>query len=249
MPLTPRRFVSLERGSAVKVLIVEDTTAVAEVVEMCFAMRWPGVEVFKLAVGAGAAELVQREHPDVVMLDLGLPDMDGQQVLSRIREFSQVPVLILTGEDTEATRVRGLEGGADDYIVKPFSHIELLARVRAVLRRSGAAQDAPAPAGPVSVGPLTVDVEGRMATVHGAPAHLTPTEWNLLTFFLRNRGRVVTHEVLAERVWGSAHVDRTVIKAAVRRLRAKLGDESATPTLIHTHRGTGYRLTDDGGAD
>ncbi len=96
---------------------------------------------------------------------------------------------------------------------------------------------------------LTVDVESRMATVHGAPAHLTPTEWNLLTFFLRNRGRVVTHEVLAERVWCSALVDRTVIKAAVRRLRAKLGDESATPTLIHTHRGTGYRFTDDGGAD
>jgi two-component system KDP operon response regulator KdpE len=228
-----------------KVLIVEDTPDVAEVVKMCFTMRWPGAEVLKLTAGAGAAELVQQEHPDVVVLDLGLPDMDGHQVLKRIREFSQVPVLILTGEDAESARVRGLEGGADDYIVKPFSHIELLARVRAVLRRSSGGES-PATQGSVSVGPLVVDVESRMVTVDGVPAHLTPTEWNLLTFFLRNRGRVVTHEVLAERVWGTEHVDRTVIKAAIRRLRSKLGDDSATPTLIHTHRGTGYRFTGDG---
>jgi DNA-binding response OmpR family regulator len=248
MSLRTHRCGSRECLVVLKVLIVEDTPAVAEVVEMCFTMRWPDASVLKLNVGAVAAEAVQQEHPDVVVLDLGLPDMDGHQVLARIREFSQVPVLILTGEDAEAARVRGLEGGADDYIVKPFSHIELLARVRAVLRRAGAAQDAPAAQGPVAIGPLTVDVDARAVTVDGAPAHLTPREWNLLSFFLRNRGRAVTHEVLAERVWGTEHVDRTVIKAAVRRLRAKLGDDSATPTLIHTHRGIGYRFVADGSA-
>ena len=225
-----------------RVLTVEDDRDMAEVVEMCFAVRWPDAEVINVVRGTEAIALVNQQAPDLVVLDLGLPDISGLDVVKRIREFSSVPVIILTGQGDEFSRIRGLEAGADDYVVKPFSHLELLARVRAVLRRS-------TPSGVheadevLTAGALIIDPGSRNVTVDGRSVELTPTEWNLLLFLARNQGRVATHQVLAERVWGSEYVDSTVIKAAVRRLRQKIGDSGANPRFVRSHRGLGYSLT------
>ncbi len=227
-----------------KVLTVEDDRDMAEVVEMCFSVRWPDAEVFNTVTGSEVPSLVAAHAPDIVILDLGLPDVSGLEVVRRIREFSSVPVIILTDQGDEASRVRGLEGGADDFVVKPFSHLELLARVRAVLRRANAASSQGIES-TVSAGGLTINPAARRLTVEGQVVELTRTEWNLLLYLLRNEGRVASHRALAERVWGSEYVDSTVIKAAVRRLRLKLRDDGMSPKLVRSHRGLGYSLTLD----
>jgi DNA-binding response OmpR family regulator len=158
-----------------------------------------------------------------------LPDIDGVDVLKRVREFYDVPVIILTARADEASCVRGLEAGADDYVTKPFSHIELLARTRAVLRRPRGSH----------VGDQTAAVTVGGVTVDGEEINLTPIEWSQIGYFVRNQGKVAQHHVLAEKVWGTNAIDPSVIKTAVLRLRKKLGDH-APADLICTDRGLGY---------
>ena len=201
-----------------KVLIVEDSADIAEVIETCFLVKWPEAEVFKTANGIPVPAMVEQHAPDLVILDIGLPDTDGMKVLKAVREFSDVPVIMLTARGEEMSRVRGLETGADDYMVKPFSHIELLARVRAVLRRT----HMPELRGDhheVTVGQVSIDHGGHRVTVAGREVALTPIEWGLLGYFIRNRGQIAQHQVLAEKVWGTDYLDSTVIKTAIRRLR------------------------------
>ncbi len=225
-----------------KVLIVEDSAEVVEVVQLCFEMRWPNVAVVSTASGSQAVELVETESPDVVILDLGLPDVDGFDILKEIRTFSDVPVLILTVRDDEISKVKGLELGADDYMVKPFSHMELLARTRAVLRRSQMPQLRGGER-PIAVGDLIIDMAGKEITRGGENVQLTPTEWRMLTELIKNAGKVLSYEVLLRRVWGSDYVDTTdYIKKYVYRLRQKLGDNPEEPRIIVSVRGIGYKF-------
>jgi DNA-binding response OmpR family regulator len=221
-----------------KALVVEESNDIAEIIETIFMVRWTDAEIIRLDSGAHVADVVESQAPDILILDLGLPDVDGVNVLKRVREFSDVPVIILTARADEASRVRGLEAGADDYVTKPFSHIELLARTRAVLRRSRGVRVGDQTAA-VTVGGVMVDMNAHRLIVDGAEINLTPTEWSLMGYFIRNQGKVAQHQVLAEKVWGTNAIDPSVIKTAVLRLRKKLGDH-APADLIRTHRGLGY---------
>ncbi len=225
-----------------KVLVVEDSPQIVETLQLCFDLRWPGTTVVSTDSGKKAPQLVETESPDLVILDLGLPDVDGLNVLQEIRSFSDIPVLILTGRDDEVSKVKGLELGADDYVTKPFSHIEFLARVRAVLRRSQMPQLRGGER-PVVLGDLVVDFAAREITRGGETVQLTPTEWRMLTELVRNAGQVLTYEILLRRVWGDDYVGASdYIKKYVYRLRQKLGDNPENPKLIVSARGMGYKL-------
>jgi two-component system, OmpR family, KDP operon response regulator KdpE len=225
-----------------KILVVDDAPEVIESVRLGFMLQWREVEVLGVGEGERALDLVEREAPDLVLLDVGLPDLDGYEVLRRVREFSDVPVVMLTARDDTLDKVKGLELGADDYVTKPFNHLELLARVRAVLRRL----DMPAPrsrAPSFASGELEVDFAAQEARLRGERLALTPTEYKLLYHLVRNAGRVLTHGTLLAKVWGREYVDEVdYLRVYVRRLRDKLGDDSERPRYIRTERGLGYRF-------
>lgn len=225
-----------------KILIVEDAPEVVESVRFGFMLQWREVEVLDVGEGSAALDLVERETPDLVLLDIGLPDMDGYEVLRQIRAFSDVPVVMLTARDDTMDLVKGLELGADDYVTKPFNHLELLARVRAVLRRL----DMPAPksrAPSFRAGDLEVDFAAQEARLRGARLKLTPTEYKLLYHLVRNAGRVLPHGTLLAKVWGREYLDEVdYLRVYVRRLRDKLGDDAERPRYIRTERGLGYRF-------
>jgi two-component system KDP operon response regulator KdpE len=225
-----------------KVLVVEDDPGIIEVVSLCFQLRWSGTTVITAADGRKGIDLVETETPDVVILDIGLPDIDGYQVLKEIRRFSDVPVIMLTvrGEDTDVAK--GLELGADDYITKPFSHIELIARVQAVLRRSQglAITDEERP---FTSGKLTVDFARNEVTLQGKPVKLTSTERKLLYHLIRNEGRILSHETLLSKVWGDNYNDaRDLLRVHIQHLRQKLGDTTESPNIIVTEHGIGYKF-------
>jgi two-component system, OmpR family, response regulator VicR len=226
-----------------KIVIIEDAADIVEVVSLCFELRWPGTDIFSAAEGKRGLELVEKENPDMVILDLGLPDIDGFEVLKDIRRFSSVPVIILTARTEEASIVRGLELGADDYITKPFSHIELLARVQSMLRRM---QSIPKSGigGYFSAGDLYMNFDEREVRLAGQPVQLTPTEYNLLYQLVCNEGRVLSHRYLLEKVWGAGSLDDDVsyIKVYIQRLRDKLKDSPQTATMIQNIRGVGYKF-------
>jgi len=225
-----------------KVVIIEDNPEIIEAVSLCFDLRWPDVEVASANEGIIGVALIERESPDIVILDIGLPDIDGFEVCRRIRLFSDVPIVILTVKDQEFDKVKGLELGADDYITKPFSHVELLARVKAVLRRS-TMPELEKDKEPLTIGKLWIDFAAREVRVDGKEVKLTPTEYNLLHLLARNTGRVMPHRVLLEKVWGSDYGDATdYLKVYVQRLRVKLDDDPQDPKLILSERGVGYKL-------
>ncbi|MFC1932641.1 response regulator transcription factor [Chloroflexota bacterium] len=229
-----------------KVVVIDDSPEIIEVVTLCFQLRWSDATMVSADTGAKGLELVEKENPDVVILDIGLPDMDGFQVLREIRRFSQVPVIMLTvrGEDTDVAK--GLELGADDYITKPFSHIELVARVQAVLRR---VQGLPVSSEerPFVSSKLSVDFSSNEVRVDGQPARLTSTESKLLYMLIRNEGHLVTHENLLTKVWGETYVDaRDLLRVHIQHLRQKLGDSIESPTIIVTEHGMGYKFVRPG---
>jgi DNA-binding response OmpR family regulator len=228
-----------------KVLVIDDDPDVVEVVSLCFEMRWPNAEVVSAADGETGLEAAEKENPDIIILDIGLPDMDGFEVCRRIRHYSDVPIVMLTVRDQATDKVKGLELGADDYITKPFSHIELLARARAVLRRAQAmplTEDQQ----PFSSGDLFIDFARREVLSKGKPVRLTPTEYHLLYHLVRNAGRVVRHSTLLEKVWGREYVDSSdYLKVHIQHLRQKLGDDAQNPRLIVTERGVGYMFVGD----
>lgn len=225
-----------------KVLVIEDDPGIIEVVSLCFQLRWSGTSVISADTGNKGIELVENESPDVVILDIGLPDMDGYQVLREIRRFSDVPTLMLTvrGEDTDVAK--GLELGADDYITKPFSHIELIARVQAVMRR---AQGLPVTDDerPFVSGKLSVDFNRNEVMMEGQPIKLTSTERKLLYYLIRNEGRILSHESLLTKVWGDTYVDaRDLLRVHIQHLRQKLEDNAESPHIIVTEHGIGYKF-------
>ena len=226
-------------GYAMKVVVIEDSEEIVESIKLCVSIRWPECVTVSTPKGSEGVRLAQTESPDAVILDLVLADGHGLDVLKEIRSFSDVPVIIVSVWSDEVTRVKSLELGADDYICKPFSHTELLARIRAVLRRSHMPflrQDA----GIVRGANLSIDLGAGRAYVDGSEAELSATEWKLLTFLVRNEGRIMSMEMLATKVWGATFVEPSTIKMCVRRLRMKLGDDTRSPRIIRSHRGRGY---------
>lgn len=223
------------------ILVVEDDEAIRRAVRRGLEER--GFAMQDAATGLAGLEVVLRERPDVVLLDLGLPDVDGLTLLTMIRAASDVPVIILTAQDDDPTMVRALDGGADDYVVKPFGTEQIAARIRAVLRRAGAT----AAGGPsaLRVGELVIDERTRVATLAGRPLELARKEFDLLLLLASRAGEVVTkREALAE-VWQQAYggAERTV-DVHLSWLRRKLGESAAEPRYLHSVRGVGIRLVD-----
>lgn len=226
-----------------KVLVVDDSSEIVEVVSLCFKMRWSGTQVVSAGSGKSGLEMVEAETPDLVILDVGLPDMDGFETLREVRRFSQVPVIMLTvrGEDVDVAR--GLELGADDYITKPFSHVELMARVQAVLRRVQGRVVAGNDQEPFASGKLWVDFASGQVKVDGKPVKLTATEYKLLFQLIKNEGRLLSHETLLTRVWGDDYGDsRDLLRVHIQHLRQKLGDNVEAPAIITTEHGMGYKF-------
>ncbi len=225
-----------------KVLLIEDDQATVESVSLAFELRWPGTTFLCTSKGGEGVELVDKESPDVVVLDLGLPDIDGMQVLHEIRQFSDVPVVILTGRTGDTDIIKGLEDGAEDYVTKPFNPMVLLSHVKSVLGRTRMPELRGNQAR-VDSEELTIDVASRRVTVKGKPVALTATEWVLLSELVRNESRVVSQQRLADRLWGADMVEsESAIRQYISRLRAKLGDNPQAPTIILTEYGTGYRF-------
>jgi two-component system KDP operon response regulator KdpE len=225
-----------------RILVVDDAPDVVESVRLGFMLQWRDVEVLGAADADEALDAVEQERPDVVLLDVGLPGRDGFGVLGEIRAFSDVPVLMLTARDDAMDKVKGLELGADDYVTKPFNHLELMARVRAVLRRH--AMPPPTSRAPsFRAHDLEVDFAAQEARLRGERLDLTPTEYKLLYHLVRNAGHVLQHGTLLAKVWGREYVDEVdYLRVYVRRLRDKLGDDPDRPRYIRTERGLGYRF-------
>jgi len=224
-----------------KILIVDDEPDVVKVVSMSFALQEPDWLIRSAPNGESGLDLVDRERPDLVLLDVSMPGMDGFQVLKEIRKFSSVPVIMLTARDDELSKVTGLERGADDYVTKPFSHLELLARVRTVLRR---VQSLPlAHEEPFICGDLRVDYVQRKVLLHGKALPLTQTEYKLLYYLVRNAGQVLSPEMLLNHVWGPEYADEIdYVKVYISRLRAKIEPDPRHPQYILTEHHLGYRF-------
>jgi DNA-binding response OmpR family regulator len=224
------------------ILIVDDEPTIVEVVELY--LRREGFEVLTAADGLAALSAVQHRRPDLVVLDLMLPGMSGLDVTRQIRAGGALPIIMLTARGEETDRVVGLELGADDYVTKPFSPRELVARVKAVLRR---AQPAPAPAladaHVIALGGLRLDEAARSVTLDGQPIGLTAREFDLLLFLMRHPGQVFTREQLLDNVWGYTFAsDMSTVTVHIRRLREKIERDPTKPTFLQTVWGVGYRF-------
>lgn len=221
------------------VLIIEDEAPLRRFLRAALA-----AQSYRLVEAETAAEGLQRatEHnPDIVLLDLGLPDGDGLDVTSRLREWTRVPIIVLSARGQERDKVQALDAGADDYLTKPFGTSELLARIRVALRR--VAERTPNEEPIVALGDVTVDLARRLVTRAGKPVHLTPHEYKLLTTLLKYAGKVVTHKQLLKEVWGPQAVSQThYLRVYMAQLRQKLEADPARPRYLTTEPGVGYRL-------
>lgn len=225
-----------------KILVVDDAPAVIEAVAISFSLQWRETEVIGARDGEQGLARVEADRPDLVLLDIAMPGLDGYETLRRLRAFSDVPVILLTARDGALDKVKGLELGADDYVTKPFDHLELLARVKALLRRL--AMPAPVSRAPsFACAGLTIDFATREVRRDGARVALTPLEYQLLYHLVRNAGRVLRHETLLAKAWGAEYVDEIdYLRVYIGRLRRKLERRPEQPALILTERGLGYRF-------
>ncbi len=222
-----------------RILVVEDEESIAQ--PFAEALRRAGFEPLVTGTAAGALELADSASPDLVMLDLALPDGDGRDVCRDLRRRSDVPIVMLTARGTETDKVVGLELGADDYVVKPFSAAEVISRIRAVLRRSAPVE--PMSRGPLRAGELVLELAARTVRLAGAELDLSRKEFDLLAELMRHRGEVVTREDLMSRVWDTNWFGSTkTLDVHIGWLRRKLGDEAADPEYIETVRGIGFRF-------
>lgn len=228
-----------------KILIVDDEAQIRKFLRI--ALEAHGFAVSEAVRGAEGIAKSATEAPDLVILDLGLPDHDGKEVVRRIREWSAVPILVLSVRQAEGEKVAALDAGANDYVVKPFGIAELLARVRALLRQVRPAGEGEAEeAAEIVVGDLTVDLARHEVRLAGAPVRLTRKEFELLRVLARHAGRILTHGQLLREVWGKAHeADTQYLRVFVSQLRHKLGDDPAHPKFILNEPGVGYRMLED----
>ena len=223
-----------------RILVVEDESSFSEALE--FLLGKEGFTVVTAATGTEALKKFDQGGIDLVLLDLMLPEVSGTEVCRQIRAKSKVPIIMLTAKDSEVDKVVGLEIGADDYVTKPYSARELVARINAVLRRNGG-EGLMGDSGVLTVQGIRMDIDRHQVSINGIPASLPLKEFELLEFLMRNAGRVLTRMKLIDRVWGSDYVgDTKTLDVHVKRLRAKIEDDPANPKVIQTVRGLGYKM-------
>jgi two-component system KDP operon response regulator KdpE len=224
------------------VLVVDDEIQIRRFLRTGFELN--GSSVIEAGTGADAIRAASLQAIDIVIVDLALPDMDGSRVVEQIRTSSSVPIIVLSVRSNEAEKVRLLELGADDYVVKPFGMAELMARVRVALRRQRRASSGESR---VTSGPLTIDLAARAVLLNGTRLTLTPKEYRLLQVLAQHAGNVVTHQYLLKEVWGTIHVhDTHYLRIFMRKLRQKIEPDPNTPCILLTELGVGYRLAQDG---
>lgn len=220
-----------------KILIADDDPQLVRALRITLSAH--GYKVVAAPDGAAAIALAGQTHPDVVLLDLGMPKLDGVQVIHALRGWTAAPILVVSGRTGSADKVEALDAGADDYVTKPFQIDELLARLRALGRRSAAASAEPV----VRFGDVVVDLSAKSVEREGARVHLTPTEWRMLEFLARNPGSLVTRQTLLKEIWGSEQVaDSGYLRLYMSQLRKKLERDPAHPAHLLTEQGMGYRL-------
>jgi two-component system, OmpR family, KDP operon response regulator KdpE len=223
-----------------RVLVIDDEPNIRRVVKD--ALRPDVSNVLEARSGSEALSMAAAERPDLIVLDLGLPDMDGIEVCRRLRAWTSAPILVLSARDSETEKTALLDAGADDYVTKPFGPAELRARVRAQLRRAGMSR-VPGGDEPLHVGDLTIDIARRTVTRAGSTVHLTPTEWGLLVALVKSAGKTITHQQLFRAVWGTAHGDaQQYLRVYVAHLRRKIEPDPYEPRYIVTEPGVGYRF-------
>jgi two-component system KDP operon response regulator KdpE len=226
-----------------KALIIEDDAEIVESVSLAFRLGWPEAQLLSTHLGKKGIEMVESESPDIVILDLGLPDISGFEVLKRVRLFSLVPIIILTVKREESNVVKGLEWGADDYIMKPCGQLELMARIKTRVRDKNFSSKE----SPISVGTLRFDPLNRLFTKGRKQVKLTAIEGHIIQYLMKNAGRVATYAKLAEDVWGDDYpgsVDS--LRVHIRRLREKIEEDPGQPKLILTKSGIGYFMAKPG---
>jgi two-component system KDP operon response regulator KdpE len=225
-----------------KILVVDDDPQILDAMTIGFQLQWQDSEVIPATDGEAALQAFYEHDPDVVVLDVAMPVMNGFEVLQEIRRVSDVPVIMLTARAGEIDQVRGLELGADDYVSKPFSHLALQARVKAVLRR----HELPPPVRALPdfvAGDLAINFQNQQVTLHGEAIKITPVEYKLLYHLVRNAGRLMPHQALLDRVWGPDYgATPDYLKVFISRLRAKIEQDPAGPRFIENERGLGYRF-------
>ena len=229
-----------------RVLVIDDDIEVANLIRV-----WLERNDFVVDVandGLAGLRLLYQSRPDLLILDVAMPKMDGWEVCRRVRELDDVPVIMLTAKSDMTCRVKGFDLGADDYVTKPFELPELLARVRAILRRSRALQPQDDTERVISHGELSVDLEAHRVTVSGRPVDLSPTEFRLLAFLIQNRGKIVSHTQILSNVWGPEYRDQIAyVKLYIRYLREKIEAEPSNPQYVITERGFGYQFVGPAG--
>ncbi|RLC92407.1 MAG: DNA-binding response regulator [Chloroflexi bacterium] len=224
---------------AMRIVMIEDDESITEIVSLAFEMRWPETELISTDMGEKGIELVKSEKPDLVILDLGLPDISGFDVLQRIRSFSTVPIIILTVRAEEADVIQGVELGADDYVVKPFRQLELLGRAQALVRRSAKTERQ----APLECGSMYLDPSTRCFVFKGNKMTLTATETDILYCLMREQGSVVPNSRLVEAIWGRDYRNSgETLKIHIRRLRERIEPDPDHPRLILTKPGNGHSL-------
>ena len=223
-----------------RILVIEDSPIIVETVSLALGIRWPEAKIISSAKGEAGIDTVESESPDVVILDLGLPDISGFEVLKRIRLFSDVPILILTVRSDESDIIKGLEWGADDYMVKPFRQLELVARVNGIMRRLNSKTDKPLVCGQLRFEPSSLRLTSGTKEIK-----VSRTEGLILEQLMRNQGHVVSHASLAEAMWGGDFPEASKsIKVHIRHLRQKLEADPGQPKLILTRPGIGYLIAE-----
>jgi two-component system KDP operon response regulator KdpE len=222
-----------------RVLVIDDDRQLLRALRINLSVR--GYEVVTAATGSGGLRAAADQHPDVLILDLGLPDISGIEVLTGLRGWMTAPVIVLSARTDSADKVEALDAGADDYMTKPFGMDELLARLRAAVRRAAAAGDADEPV--VETKSFTVDLSAKKVIKNGHEVHLTPTEWGMLEMLVRNRGKLVGREELLKEVWGPKYAKEThYLRVYLAQLRRKLEDDPSHPSHLLTEAGMGYRF-------
>jgi len=219
-----------------RVLVVDDETSIRRYLRAALSAQ--GLTVYEAADGQEALNAVLTHRPDLIILDLGLPDIDGIEVTRRLREWSQTPIIILSVREAEQDKIAALDAGADDYLTKPFGTGELMARLRVVMRRQITSANEPI----FITGGLTLDISHRLVTVNEKEIQLTPTEYDILRLLVTHAGKVLTHHQLLRQIWGERYNDMHILRVNISNLRAKLEPDPARPTYIHTEAGVGYRL-------
>ena len=227
-----------------RILVVDDDPQILRALRITLTAQ--GYDVVTAASGAEAITRAVHHRPDVLMVDLGLPELDGLDVIHAVRGWSEAPILVVSGRSGAADKVEALDAGADDYVTKPFAVEELLARIRALTRRVVHEEAVPV----VTFGDVTVDLSARVVRRAGEPVRLTPTEWQVLERLVRNPGRLVTRQTLLTEIWGTAHVrDTGYLRLYLAQLRKKLEPEPTRPRYLLTEAGMGYRFAPDPAPD